>query len=98
MTSDSVVYGTSLDLNALWGHLLDWVLIVELSIEDTRRYILLSIPLIQIQCLKLCQNFNLKVIVKDTWILFQFLFLMEKSILYAKIEVSHNYFFFKTQF
>ena len=31
--------------------------------------------------------------IKSTWILFQFLFLMEKSIRYAKITVSQNFFF-----
>ena len=30
--------------------------------------------------------------IKGTWILFQYLFLMENSILYAKIAVSQNFF------
>ena len=38
------------------------------------------------------------ILIKGTWILFQFLFLMEKSILYAKIAVSSKIFFFKTKF
>ena len=36
--------------------------------------------------------------IKGTRILFQYLFLMEKSILYAKIAVSEIFFFSKTQF
>ena len=35
---------------------------------------------------------------KGTWILFQHLFLMENSILYAKIAVSEKNCFSKTQF
>ena len=35
--------------------------------------------------------------IKGTWILFQYLFSMENSILYAKIAVSENNFFSKTQ-
>ena len=37
-----------------------------------------------------------RLLFKGTLILFQFLFLMEKSILYAKIAVSQKKFFFKT--
>ena len=36
--------------------------------------------------------------VKGTWILFKFLFLMQKSILDAKIAVSQIYFFFQNMF
>ena len=36
--------------------------------------------------------------VKGSWILFQFLFLMQKSILYAKIAISQKKFFSKFSF
>ena len=37
-------------------------------------------------------------LIKGTWILFQFLFLMQKSILYAKIAISQKKIFPKIQF
>ena len=36
--------------------------------------------------------------IKGTWILFQYLFLMENSVLYAKIAVSEIFFFAKLSF
>ena len=37
-------------------------------------------------------------VLKGTWILFQFLFLMQKFIIYAKIAISPKNFFFEIQF
>ena len=36
--------------------------------------------------------------IKGTWILFQFLFLMQKSILYDKIAITQTNFVFQIQF
>ena len=49
--------------------------------------------IVMVFCLYLCVIF-----VKGTWILFQFLFLMQKSILYAKIAVSPKISFFQIHF